>query len=147
MQAADLLRYDKSERSCARTECGDISHQHYECIAIGDGTSGPCAPVNCCTTDVNGQCTIDVPPGDYVIIAADATKTVLPDPLGVSASDVVCGEVKQKHLQQIVKADGKKVPGKTTRLTGSELLIIEPEFVVWDATEQLYPFVLDSIGD
>jgi hypothetical protein len=104
--------------------------------------------VNCCTTDTTtGQCTIDLPPGDYIVIAADATKTVLPDPLGVSASDLVCGEVKQKHLQQIVKANGNKVAGKTTRLTGSELLIIEPEFIVWDDTEQLYPFVFETIGD
>ena len=33
------------------------------------------------------------------------------------------------------------------RLAGSELLIIEPEFVVWDATEQLYPFVFETVGD
>ena len=75
------------------------------------------------------------------------TKTVLPDPLGVSASDLVCGELKRKHLQQIIKVDGKKVPGKTSRLTGSELLIIEPEYVIWDESDQLYPFVFESIGD
>ena len=75
------------------------------------------------------------------MVTGDATKTVLPDPLGVSASDLVCGETKQKHLQQIVKVNGGKTPAKTTRLTGSELLIIEPEYVVWDDTAQLYPFV------
>ena len=38
-------------------------------------------------------------------------------------------------------------PGKTTWLTGSELLIIEPEYVLWDATEQPYPFVFETVGD
>jgi hypothetical protein len=140
--------YDASPNSCARVVCGGISHRQYECIAIGDGTPGsPCDATSCCTTDALGQCTLNLPPGDYVVISADATKTVLPDPLGVSAGDLECGERQHKYLQQIVKVDGKKVPGKTTRLTGSELLIIEPEYVVWDDPEQLYPFVFESIGD
>lgn len=137
----EICAYDKADGSCARVTCGGISHQHYECIAT------TCAPTNCCTTDANGECNLNLPPGDYVVISDDATKTTLPDPLGVSASDLVCGEHKQKHLQQIVKADGKTVPGKTTRRTGSELLIIEPEYVVWDGTEQLYPFVFETVGD
>ena len=137
----EVCAYDKSDGSCARTVCGGISHQHYECIAT------TCDSVNCCTTGDAGTCTINLPPGDYVVISLDATKTVLPDPLGVSASDLVFGELKRKHLQQIVKADGKTVPGKTTRRTGSELLIIEPEYVLWDSTEQLYPFVFESVGD
>ena len=128
----EVCAYDKSEGSCSRTTCGGISHQHYECIASGDGTNGPCTPISCCTTDANGECVINAPPGDYIVISDDATKTVLPDPLGVSASDLLCGELKQKHLQQIVKAYGKKVPGKSSRRTGSELLVIEPEFIEWD---------------
>ncbi len=133
--------YDKSEGSCARVTCGGISHQHYQCIVDS------CQAVNTCTTDANGECTLNLPPGDYIVISADATKTVLPDPLGVSASDLLCGELKQKHLQQIVKADGKKVSGKTSRRTGSELLIIEPEFVEWSQAQELYPFVFESVGD
>ncbi len=149
----EICAYDKSDGSCARTECGGISHQHYWCIAVGEDTDGdgvidigPCQPVNCCTTDANGECTINLPPGDYIIISADATRQVLPDPLGVSASDLLCGEVMQKHLQQIVTAAGRKLPGKTTRRTGSELLITEPEFVVWDDTMQPYPFIFESVG-
>ncbi|MHC4064247.1 MAG: prenyltransferase/squalene oxidase repeat-containing protein, partial [Planctomycetota bacterium] len=150
----DICAYDKAEGACSRDVCGGISHQHYECIAVGIDTdgdnvidTGPCDPTNCCTTDADGACTINLPPGDYIVISADATKTVLPDPLGVSASDLLCGELKQKHLQQIVKNNGAKVPGKTTRLTGSELLIIEPEFIVWDQATQDYPFVFDSTGE
>lgn len=147
----EVCAYDKSAGSCAVVTCGGISHQHYECIATGDGVAGPCTPVACCTTDDFGECTIEVPPGDYIVISGDATKTVLPDPLGVSASDLACGQLMKKHVQQIVKvqADGlvKKWPGKTTRLTGSELLIIEPEYVIWDDTIQEYPFVFETIGD
>ena len=99
-----VCAYDKSDGSCARRQDlqGDgISHQEDEAIAAN------CAPVNCCTTDLNGECTIHLPPGDYIVISVDTTETVLPDPLGVSASDLLCGELKRKHLQQIVKADGK----------------------------------------
>jgi len=142
----EVCAYDKADGSCSRVTCGGISHQYYDCIV------NTCPSTSCCTTDAAGECTIEAPPGDYIVISADATKTVLPDPLGVSASDLLCGELKQKHLQQIIKvntvdASVKKIPGKTRRLTGSELLIIEPEFVVWDSTEQLYPFIFETIGD
>jgi hypothetical protein len=137
----EICAYDKSDDSCARDVCGGISHHYYECIAT------TCPAAGCCTTDSNGQCTINVPPGDYVIISLDATKTVLPDPLGVSASDLACGETMKKHLQQIIRVDGRKIPGKTQRLTGSELLIIEPEFIVWDEVQQPYPFVFESVGE
>jgi len=137
----EVCAYDKSDGSCARLTCGGISHQHYQCIV------DECEPVNCAVGNENGEALINLPPGDYVVIAADATKTVLPDPLGVSASDLMCGETQTKYLQQIVRADGSKIPGKTTRLTGSELLIIEPEYVLWDDTEQLYPFVFETIGE
>ncbi len=137
----EVSAYDKSEFSCAREECGGISHQYYQCIV------DTCEPVATEVTDANGEVLLNLPPGDYVIVSDDATKTVLPDPLGVSASDLQCGETMQKYLQQIVTVNDKKVPGKTTKLTGSELLVIQPEFIVWDDTEQLYPFVFESIGD
>lgn len=137
----EICAYDKSPGSCARVTCGGISHHHYECIAT------TCPSTACCTTNAAGECTLNLPPGDYVVISLDATKTVLPDPLGVSASDLNCGETMHKFLQQIVKSNGKKVPGQTTRLTGSELLIIEPEFVLWDEVDQLYPFVFESLGE
>ncbi len=142
----DVCAYDKSEFSCARTVCGGISHQHYQCIVDSCGTDDG-ELIFCCTTDEFGECTINAPPGDYIVISADATRQVLPDPLGVSASDLLCAERKQKHLQQIVTATGSKRPGKTRRLTGSELLIIEPEYVLWDDSEQLYPFIFETIGE
>ena len=141
-----VCAYDKSEGSCSRDTCGGISHQHYQCIVDSCGTDDG-EQIFCCTTDDNGECAINAPPGDYIAISDDATKTTLPDPLGVSASDLVCQEVMQKHLQQIVKADGKKVPGKTSRRTGSELLVIEPEFIEWTGSQELYPFVFETVGD
>jgi hypothetical protein len=44
------------------------------------------------------------------------------------------------------KADGKKVSCKTTKRTGSDLLIIEPEYIEWDGTKELYPFVFEAVG-
>jgi hypothetical protein len=67
--------------------------------------------------------------------------------MGVSAGGLDPGETMNKYLQLIVKADGKKVPAKYTVVTGSELMIIEPEYIEWDGTQELYPFVFQSIGD
>lgn len=136
-----VCAYDKSSGSCAVATCGGISHQHYECIAT------QCAPVSCCDTDSTGACTIDAPPGDWIVISRDATKTTLPDPLGVSASDLVCGQRMQKYLQQIVNAKSEKLAAKYSVRTGSQLLIVEPEQIVWDEPQELYPFALDAIGD
>jgi len=136
--------YDKADGSCARVTCGGISHHHYACIFAS------CAPVATGavpdpargTTDSFGQITFSLPPGDYLVIGGDGTEKHL----GVSASDLGCGGTMQKHLQLIVTSRGERVPAKTTRRTGSELLIIEPEEIVWDETQELYPFVLDAVG-
>ena len=96
----EVCAYDKADGTCARVTCGGISHQHYQCIVDDCGTDDG-ELIFCCTTDANGECTIEAPPGDYIVISADATKTVLPDPLGVSASDLQCGLVMKKHLQRL----------------------------------------------
>ena len=136
-----VCAYDKTQSSCAQALCGGISHLQYQCIIDN------CAPDGCDVTDSTGEALIHVPPGNYIVISGDATKTTLPDPLGVSVGQVHCGQVHHKYLQQIVRADGSKKPGKYTVLTGSMLLIIEPEYIVWDNTVQLYPFVFETIGD
>lgn len=56
------------------------------------------------------------------------------------------GEISVK-LKLMTDSRGKKVPGKSKRLTGSELLIIEPEYVEWTSDQELYPFAFESIGD
>lgn len=93
-------------------------------------------------TDNTGSVSFQLEPGEYLLIG----KT--PDELYIgSPADLESGETVNKYLQVIVKADGKKVPGKTTKITGSELLIIEPEYVEWDGTQELYPFIFESVGD
>jgi hypothetical protein len=66
---------------------------------------------------------------------------------GVSVGGVGAGQTVQKYLQVIQKSDGKKVPAKYDVVKGSELLIIEPEYIVWDGTQELYPFIFESIGN
>lgn len=138
-----VCAYDKSSGSCARQQGNGISWHHYPAIVAN------CVPVNCATTNSSGVAIINLPPGDYVIIShIDSNNDgVLDHYLGVSVSDLDCGELMKKYLQLLVTAQQKKMPGKCTRLTGSELLIIEPEYILWDDTEQLYPFVFQTIGD
>ncbi len=143
-----VCAYNSSEGSCA----ADIgtSHQNYESIAAN------CEPVNCAKTNELGIADIPLPAGDYIIISLDATKAVLESPLGVSAPNFQCAVEEAtattypvtmyKYLQQITKCDGKKVPGKTSVVQGSELLIIEPEYIVWDSTEELFPILFESTG-
>jgi DNA-binding beta-propeller fold protein YncE len=144
--ALEIGVYDKSLNSCARTLCEGVSWQEYGCIASScepvtvDASTGETARA---LTGSDGEVDFGVPPGDYLVIGDDGTNKHL----GVSASDLVCGETTRKYLQQLVTAEGQTHPGKTTRRTGSELLIIEPEYVEWTSTEQLYPIVLESVGD
>jgi DNA-binding beta-propeller fold protein YncE len=144
--ALEVGVYDKSVNSCARTLCDGASWQEYACIVSS------CEPVTVdasadetarALTGSDGEVSFGVPPGDYLVIGDDGTDKHL----GVAASDLVCGETTRKYLQQLVTAEGQTHPGKTTRRTGSELLIIEPEYVEWTSTEQLYPIVLESVGD
>jgi len=149
--------YDKSSTgtSCSdgqslATACGSPSHNNYDCIV------DMCDPVTTGTTDGNGIAIIPLLAGDYVIITTDneTTKTSLADRLGVSASDFQCSIdnnpdtiTMRKHLQQINKADGKKVPAKTKKVKGSELLIIEPEYIEWTTLTELYPILFETSED
>jgi hypothetical protein len=100
--------------------------------------------------DNKGIASIPVPSGNYIAIGEyDHDPAKSDDALiyaGVSVGSVAAGDTVQKYLQVIVKADSV-VPAKYTRKQGSELLIIEPEYVEWDGTQELYPFVFESVGD
>ncbi len=136
----ETCAFDRSYGSCAQISCGGHSRPHYQCIL------DHCQPAACCTTGSNGRCTINLSPDQYLVIADDENNE-LPDALASTPQHLTCGETEIAYLFQVVRADGHKKPCKFTRLTGSELLVIEPEFIVWDSTEQLYPFVFDSVGD
>ncbi|HET9300406.1 MAG TPA: FlgD immunoglobulin-like domain containing protein, partial [Candidatus Polarisedimenticolaceae bacterium] len=129
--------YSKATGSCAQTTCGGVSWQNYACIVAS------CEEVARQDTDINGITVFTLAAGDYLVIGSDGTDKHL----GVSASDLACGDEMRKYLQEIVTANGKTHPAKTTVRTGSELLIVEPEYVEWTTPQELYPYVFDSLGD
>lgn len=138
-----LRVYSKAPASCV-SQYG-VSWQNYPTVW------GSCAqPSAQGPTDANGMALIQVPVGDYIVIGRyDPDTDVYGNEiyLGVSVGQVNAGDTISKYLQFIQKADGKKVPGKYIKKTGSDLLIIEPEYVEWDGTQELYPFIFESVGD
>ncbi len=108
-----------------------------------------CTAVSTGTTAANGTVVLDVPPGDYVIgthFDSDGDSD-LDQYLGDKVHNLTCGETERSRLFMVVVNTGKKFGCKWHYFEGSELVIVEPEEVVWDEAEQLYPFVFDSIGD
>jgi hypothetical protein len=92
----------------------------------------------------------NVPQDDYVVIALyDRSPDFrhMGSPIGLDHLDWLTDDPIEKHLMVMEKVDGKKVPCKTTKFKGSELLITEPEYIEWDSTEETYPFVFETIGD
>jgi hypothetical protein len=129
--------YDKSPGSCVATNFG-VSWEFYSdivsnCEPVAGGTG---------TTDSNGDLTLNVAAGEYLIIGDDGTDKHL----GTSAI-VGEGETVTKYLQMMVTASGKKITGKSRVIKGSELLIVEPEYIEWDGTQELYPFIFESLDN
>ena len=131
--------YDKRQGSCAASK--GISWQNYPAIWSG------CETVATGTTNTSlGQVTFILNPGNYLVIGTYTA--VDPDIYpGVSVGSITAGSIVTKYLQVIQNAQNNLVPAKYTKLTGSELLIIEPEYIEWDSTQELYPFVFSSVGD
>ncbi len=130
---ASVNAYTKASGSCA----ANIGFNPHD-----DGTVlSTCTPDASATTDANGLARITVLPGDYLILSRDPQTNVV---AGVSSGPVAAAETVDKFLQVIVRANGTSVPGKTTTRTGSLLYIIEPEYVEWSQTQELYPFVFDA---
>ena len=138
--------YEKTPGSCAQNELDDGCAVLW--WAIPDIIAN-CAPVSTAVTDSAGIAYIDVPPGDYVVATHfDVDGDGVPDQyLGQKTLNVNCGEVKLERLFMITTAKGRRLGCKYTRQTGSELFIVEAEEVIWDETEQLYPFVFESEGE
>jgi hypothetical protein len=143
IQNMTIRIYDKSPGSCAANL--GISWKHYPSI-WGSGTNVGCLYVAQEMTDLNGRVVFDLPEGDFLAIGKfiDPAETLYP---GVSVGSIMEGAPVYKQLQIIVNAKNEKVPAKYRRFSGSELLVIEPEYVEWDGTQELYPFVFDSVGD
>jgi hypothetical protein len=145
-----LSVFDRSPGSCLATKFG-VSWQQYPLVWAG------CPRVAGGVTGADGAGEVAVDPGDYMLIAVyDPDNSLFETSPSYSGDEVYMGrnvgQVESDkrvpvYLQTIEKAGGKKVPGKYTKRTGSELLIIEPEYVEWDGDEELYPFIFESVGD
>jgi hypothetical protein len=104
------------------------------------------APVQVKPTNSQGIATFEqVDKNDYVVITS-YDSLYAGSPIDSADTEWATGTL-QKHLSFMQKADNSKVPGKTTVQKGSLLLIIEPEYIEWDSTQELYPFVFETIGD
>jgi hypothetical protein len=145
-----LRVYDKSTGSCMAGY--GASWQNYPSV-WGSCKSWAAAGVTDAST---GSTEIKVRPGNYALIGLyDPDDSIeLFDQfsddevyIGRSVGDIESGQTVDKYLQVIKKVTGKKVPGKYTKRTGSELWIIEPEYVEWDGEEEYYPFIFESVGD
>jgi hypothetical protein len=91
----------------------------------------------------------DAKQGDYVVIAYANKLTGyknLGRSVGVDNLNWGTGEI-SVNLILMADKNNKKSPGKSRKLTGSELLIIEPEYVEWTSDAELYPFAFESVGD
>ena len=88
---------------------------------------------------------------DYVVIAYASSVTDyrhIGSPATIKADDSNWGNSEiVRTLILLTNYRGKKLPGKSTKLTGSELLIIQPEYVEWTSNEEIYPFGFESLGD
>ncbi|NOT02319.1 MAG: hypothetical protein HOP29_17060 [Phycisphaerales bacterium] len=105
--------------------------------------------VNQGVTGANGIVEMDVPPGHYLVVA----RLDLDDNgefdhfIGHPARNVTCGETEDVRLRLLVTPRGKKLAAKCWHFTGSDLLVAEPDMMIWDEPEQEYPFGFEAVGD
>jgi hypothetical protein len=110
------------------------------------GIWADCQPVDTDITNANGQAIFSLDPGNYLVIGkyiTDSTTVYI----GETAGQITTGSVVKKQLRIIQSAAGKVFPCLSQIITGSELLMIQPEYVEWSGTQELYPFVFESVGD
>lgn len=127
--------FAKLRGSCA-AQYGIISWPHYKeiwnnCPVVAEGT-----------TNASGKVALSVPPGTYIVIGKYSEIYVADNVLSLKA-----GQTRQAFLPVIVIANDKGLSCKYSQQTGSNLLIIEPENVEWDGTQERYPFVFQSEGE
>jgi hypothetical protein len=110
------------------------------------GIWADCEPVDTDTTNANGQAIFSLDPGNYLVIGKYITGSTTVY-IGETAGQITTGSVVEKHLRIIQTASGKVFPCLSQIISGSELLMIQPEYVEWSETEEMYPFVFESVGD
>ena len=89
--------------------------------------------------------------GEYVIIGygnANTSYRHIGSKATISADDPSWGKGDiVTNLILITDMRDRKSPGKSQKVTGSELFIVQPEYVEWDSNQELYPFGFVSDGD
>ena len=123
-------------------------HKTYALISESDLVD----PVQVRFTDGQGNAIFKLAPqGDYLLIATYKTSTdtryVGAEVKATNKDWGVPGVFIQEHLKVFLLPNKDTAPGRTKRLTGSELLITQPEYIEWDSAQEYYPFVFESVGD
>ncbi|MEK7546476.1 MAG: hypothetical protein AAB554_05435, partial [Patescibacteria group bacterium] len=130
---AMVKAFSKASGSCA-SGVGFNPHEYGQILDT-------CATDGSGVTDASGNASVGLAPGSYLLLARDPQTQVV---AGVSSGNLALGEIADKFLQVIVRANGTSVPGKTTTHVGSLLHVIEPEYIEWNQSQELYPFVFDA---
>ncbi len=155
-------------------QCTDslyVTNQPKKWGIVFDGPDGPGGEDGCPvltfgnyraegTTDANGIVTIIVPPTttkpniDYIVIGRSLDYNVTTTPTENDAiyaaymiASISSGQTKKARLNEIRMFSGKRVPGRMIEEYGSYLAIVEPEYMEWTDSTELYPFVLDAEGE
>ena len=132
------------KQSSIPTDFQPIGWKVYPAIWIGMD------PLKSALTDSNGIARFtSLEKGDYLILAQYPMSSEFSYvAVSVSASDKgwVQDGIIQEELRVVQKSSGSKIPGKTTKLSGSYLLITEPEFVEWNGTTETFPFIFEAVG-
>jgi hypothetical protein len=138
----EIRIYDESPGSCAASYRSSWKDR--------DDIWNNCSYTHTQETYGQGEAIFALPRGSYLMIGkSEVTDAIWPphsDFVG-SPIHIYPGSKERQYFQIIEMCDKKKVPGKCTIFTGSELVVIEPEYVEWSSETELYPFVFDSVGD
>jgi len=132
---------------CQAYDTGDtcVSAYHPDAKAIAEN----CTQVSSCITGPEGTCLMGVPESNYFVLTQmDAFKDRYP---GHNIGYVGSNESpKQARLAFLLSpptannVNGAAKPAKSTKKKGSELWIYEPQYVLWNGTEEYYPFLFES---
>jgi hypothetical protein len=139
IEGMEVRVFDNSRGSCAAKH-GVFCWYNYP------GIWTDCPYVARGITNAYGQVIFPLVPGNYLIIGkyTSGSTTVY---IGESVGQITKGSVVNKYLNIIQSGAGKIFPCISQIISGSELQMIQPEYVEWSDTQELYPFVFESKGD
>ncbi len=117
-----------------------------------EGLVTNCPPEKIADTEEGGIAETGVRAGNVLIRSAIDLPVEMPEYQIRKAWQVVKvsqgkSNMKTSRLVSIVVGDKGPSRTKSTKYTGSELWVYEPDYVIWDGTSELYPFVYESEGN